>query len=101
MIKKMLLLELILVCLSRTRLKKGIEFNLTIGQKKLYLANSADIFSAKNCEQNISNCHINLIDCFEPFKFKHYNCSEFRYESNGIFVLGVGFFSSDKFRLFN
>ena len=29
------------------------------------------------------------------------NCSDFRYESNGIFVLGVGFFSSDKFRLFN
>ena len=28
-------------------------------------------------------------------------CSDFRYESNGIFVLGVGFFSSDKFRLFN
>ena len=27
-------------------------------------------------------------------------CSVFRYESNGIFVLGVGFFS-DKFRLFN
>ena len=25
--------------------------------------------------------------------------SDFRYESNGIFVLGVGFFSSDKFRL--
>ena len=30
-----------------------------------------------------------------------YNCSDFRYESNGIFVLGVSFFSSDKFRLFN
>ena len=29
------------------------------------------------------------------------SCSDFRYESNGIFVLGVGFFSSDKFRLFN
>ena len=28
-------------------------------------------------------------------------CSDFRYESNGIFVLGVGFFPSDKFRLFN
>ena len=28
-------------------------------------------------------------------------CSDFRYKSNGIFVLGVGFFSSDKFRLFN
>ena len=28
-------------------------------------------------------------------------CSDFRYESNGIFVLGVGFFSSDKFRLFH
>ena len=29
-------------------------------------------------------------------------CSDFRYESNEIFVLGVGFFfSSDKFRLFN
>ena len=28
-------------------------------------------------------------------------CSEFRYKSNGISVLGVGFFSSDKFRLFN
>ena len=28
-------------------------------------------------------------------------CSDFRYESNGIFVLGVGFFSADKFRLFN
>ena len=27
-------------------------------------------------------------------------CSDFRDESNGIFVLGVGF-SSDKFRLFN
>ena len=27
--------------------------------------------------------------------------SDFRYESDGIFVLGVGFFSSDKFRLFN
>ena len=32
-----------------------------------------------------------------PYSF----CSDFRYESNGIFVLGVGFFSSDKFRLFN
>ena len=29
------------------------------------------------------------------------HCSDFRYESNGIFVLGVGFFSSDNFRLFN
>ena len=28
-------------------------------------------------------------------------CSDFRSESNGICVLGVGFFSSDKFRLFN
>ena len=28
-------------------------------------------------------------------------CSDFRYESNGIFVLGVGLFSSEKFRLFN
>ena len=28
-------------------------------------------------------------------------CSDFRNESNGIFVLGVGFFSSDKFRLFD
>ena len=28
-------------------------------------------------------------------------CSDCRYESNGIFVLGVGFFSSDKVRLFN
>ena len=28
-------------------------------------------------------------------------CSDFRNESNGIFVLGVGFFSSDEFRLFN
>ena len=28
-------------------------------------------------------------------------CYDFRYESNGIFVLGVGFFSSDKFRFFN
>ena len=28
-------------------------------------------------------------------------CSDFRYESNGMFVLGVGFFSSDKFRLSN
>ena len=27
-------------------------------------------------------------------------CSDFRYESNGIFVLGVCFFSSDKFRRF-
>ena len=33
----------------------------------------------------------------QPFIY----CSDFRYESNGIFVLGVGFFSSDKFRLFN
>ena len=29
------------------------------------------------------------------------NCSVFRNKSNGIFVLGVGFFSSDKFWLFN
>ena len=29
------------------------------------------------------------------------NCSDFRNESNGIFVPGVVFFSSDKFRLFN
>ena len=28
-------------------------------------------------------------------------CSDFRYESDGIFLLGVGFFSSDKSRLFN
>ena len=28
-------------------------------------------------------------------------CSKFRYDSNGIFVLGVGFFSTDKLRLFN
>ena len=28
-------------------------------------------------------------------------CSDFRYESYGIFVLGVDFLSSDKFRLFN
>ena len=28
-------------------------------------------------------------------------CFEFRYKSNGIFVLGVVFFSSDKLRLFN
>ena len=40
------------------------------------------------------------IDSFRMYNF--YNCSDFRYESNGIFVLGVGFFfSSDKFRLFN
>ena len=32
---------------------------------------------------------------------ENFYCSDFRYESNGIFVLGVGFFSSDKFRLFN
>ena len=39
-------------------------------------------------------------------KYLHTNrlfsfCSDFRYESNGMFVLGVGFFSSDIFRLFN
>ena len=28
-------------------------------------------------------------------------CSDFRYESNGIFVLGWVFFASDKFRLLN
>ena len=28
-------------------------------------------------------------------------CSDFRYESNRIFVLGLIFFSSDKFRIFN
>ena len=33
-------------------------------------------------------------------KFGVFIYSDFRYESNGIFVLGVGFFS-DKFRLFN
>ena len=32
---------------------------------------------------------------------EQYNCSDFWYESNGIFVPGVDFFSSDKFRLFN
>ena len=37
---------------------------------------------------------------FHIWKVELY-CSDFRYESNGIFVLGVGFFSSDKFRLFN
>ena len=30
-----------------------------------------------------------------------YFCSDFQYESNGMLVLGMGFFSSDKFRLFN
>ena len=40
------------------------------------------------------------ITCHEGRARSHY-CSDFRYESNGIFVLGVGFFSSDKFRLFN
>ena len=57
--------------------------------------------------------------CFSPFSFKKKSnhqkilrdwnycnasstyCSDFRYESNGIFVLGAGFFSSDKFRIFN
>ena len=39
-------------------------------------------------------------------KYNHYiftkiNCPDFRYESNGTFVLGWVFFSSDKFRLFN
>ena len=29
---------------------------------------------------------------FSPDKFRLYYCSDFRYESNGIFVLGVGFF---------
>ena len=28
-------------------------------------------------------------------------CADFRNENNGIIVLGVGFFSSDKFLLFN
>ena len=37
----------------------------------------------------------------EEFQFLVVYCSDFRYESNGIFVLGVGFFSSDKIRLFN
>ena len=41
------------------------------------------------------NQHTKLLITFLPC------CSDFRYESNGIFVLGVGFFSSDKFRLFN
>ena len=40
---------------------------------------------------------------FQDFKkiYGLHFCSDFRYESNGKFVLGVGFFSSDKFRLFN
>ena len=33
------------------------------------------------------------------YKYLKNFCSDFRYESNGIFVLGVGFFSSDKFFL--
>ena len=41
-----------------------------------------------------------LPNCPKPFK-PCACCSDFRYESNGIFVLGVDFFSSDKFRLFN
>ena len=41
-----------------------------------------------------------VFNCGVVFIFHSY-CSDFRYESNGIFVLGVGFFSSDKFRLFN
>ena len=39
-------------------------------------------------------------DSVKVNKARNY-CSDFRYESNRIFVLGVVFFSSDKFRLFN
>ena len=51
----------------------------------------------------ISNCNVSLGICLFLFESCHvYNiqlfgdqegfCSDFRYESNGIFVLGVGFF---------
>ena len=56
--------------------------------------------------QNISNQNSNFIidlnfSALSLMKSISCCCSDFRYESNGIFVLGVGFFSSDKFRLFN
>ena len=41
------------------------------------------------------------LDQADSLNVAGHNCPEFRYESNGMFVLGVGFFSSDKFRLFN
>ena len=38
---------------------------------------------------------VKILDLF------NYYCSDYRNGSNGIFVLGVVFFSSDNFRLFN
>ena len=35
------------------------------------------------------------------FNQNFFHCTKFRYKNNGIFVLGVVFFASDKFRLFN
>ena len=43
---------------------------------------------------------INISLAYTMIYFNNHFCSDFRYESNGIFVLRVGFFS-DKFRLFN
>ena len=50
-----------------------------------------------NRAKGVSHDTYSLRDLFPNSLF----CSDFRYESNGIFVIGVGFFSSDKFRLFN
>ena len=46
-------------------------------------------------------CFCNNFTLLQSKRSSKNYCSDFRYESNGIFVLGWVFFSSDKFRLFN
>ena len=52
------------------------------------------------CYFCVCELHVHCVK-FHYFALNYPFCSDFRYESNGIFVLGVVFFSSDKFRLFN
>ena len=68
------------------------------------------MFFMRDSRQYNKNCSLKTISVevklyyLNPFllEFSNSFCSGFRYESNGIFELGVGFiFSSDKFRLFN
>ena len=67
-------------------------WNLRISKKTRFFSDTADLLSF---EFDVSSKQYN-------FHFNMYAyCSNFRNESNGIFVLWVGFFSSDKFRFFN
>ena len=49
----------------------------------------APILKIKQKNEHNSKISLDIIKVFKP---QHHFCSDFRYEINGIFVLGVGFY---------